>query len=125
LGSFAAAFKVNILLSSIIAILAGIFAAMGFGGGSFLIIYLTLFKCLPQTLSQGINLIFFIPISIVALILHQRRKLIVWKYAILFALIGILGAITGSFILNIISPYFLRKILGLMLLILGVTQVFK
>ena len=48
-------------LSSIAAILSGVFAAMGFGGGSIFIIYLTLFENLPQTLAQGINLIFFIP----------------------------------------------------------------
>lgn len=115
----------NLFTSSIIATLAGIFAAMGFGGGSFLIIYLTLFKNFPQTLSQGINLLFFIPISIVALILHQKRKLIVWKHAILFAIIGISGAIVGSFILNFISPYLLRKILGVMLLIIGTIQIIK
>ena len=114
----------SFILSSIVAILAGIFAAMGFGGGSFLIIYLTLFKNLPQTLSQGINLLFFIPISIVALILHQKRKLIVWKYAILFAIIGILGAMLGSFILNVINPYILRKLLGSFLLIIGIRQIF-
>lgn len=113
----------NIILSSIVAILAGIFAAMGLGGGSFLIIYLTIFKNFPQTLSQGINLLFFVPISIVALILHQKRQLIVWKYALLFAIIGILGAIVGNFILNIINPYLLRKILGAMLLLIGLKQI--
>lgn len=112
-------------MSSIIAILAGIFASMGLGGGSFLIIYLTLFKNLPQTLSQGINLMFFIPISIIALILHQKRKLIVWKYAILFAIIGIFGAIAGNLILNVINPYFLKKILGCFLLIIGIYQMVR
>ena len=112
-------------MSSIISILAGIFAAMGFGGGSFLIIYLTIFENLPQTLSQGINLMFFIPISIVALILHQKHKLIVWKYAILFAIIGILGAVIGSLILNIINPYLLKKMLGFLLLAIGLFQILK
>lgn len=125
MGSAAAALKVNIFASSIIAILSGIFAAMGLGGGSFLLIYLTLFKNLPQTLSQGINLLFFIPISIVALVLHQKRKLIVWKYAILFAIIGIFGAFIGNFILNIINPYLLRKMLGIVLLVIGFYQVVK
>ncbi|MBR1779667.1 MAG: sulfite exporter TauE/SafE family protein [Clostridia bacterium] len=115
----------NILISSTVAIFSGFLASMGFGGGSFLIIYLTLFKNVPQILSQGINLIFFIPISVVALALHHKRNLIVWKYAVTFAIIGILGALSGYFILDLIDPYILRKLLGLFLLIIGSIQIFR
>ena len=125
MGSLAAAFQLNIFMSSIVAIFAGIFASMGLGGGSFLIIYLTLFKHLPQTLSPGINLIFFIPISLIALIAHQKRKLIVWKYAILFSIIGMFGAVIGILMLNIINPYILKKILGCFLLAIGISQIIR
>ena len=46
----------DIIISFICALLAG----MGVGGGGILIIYLTLFKNLPQATAQGINLLFFV-----------------------------------------------------------------
>lgn len=42
-----------------VAFLAGMAAAMGLGGGSFLIIYLTVFAGVSQQAAQGINLVFF------------------------------------------------------------------
>ncbi len=104
------------------AILSGIFAAMGFGGGSVLIIYLTLFANVPQTLAQGINLIFFIPISTVALIAHHKRNLIDWKYALVFIVLGVSGAICGSIIVSFIDTKILIKIFGIFLLFMGVMQ---
>ena len=43
------------------AIASGILGAMGMGGGGILMIYLTVFAGLEQSLAQGINLLFFIP----------------------------------------------------------------
>ena len=40
---------------------AGALGAMGLGGGSVLILYLTLCAGLPQLQAQGINLTFFLP----------------------------------------------------------------
>ena len=49
-----------------IAILAGfgsaVLASMGMGGGSILILYLTLMAGVPQREAQGMNLLFFLPI---------------------------------------------------------------
>ncbi len=109
-------------LSSIAAILSGVFAAMGFGGGSIFIIYLTLFENLPQTLAQGINLIFFIPISITALIIHNKKNLVDWKYAIIFGILGICGAIVGSILVSFIDAKILSKIFGVFLLFMGLMQ---
>ena len=49
------------ILDIIAGIISGILGAMGFGGGGILILYLTLYKDMPQVVSQGINLLFFIP----------------------------------------------------------------
>lgn len=112
-------------VSSISAFVSGIFAAMGFGGGSILIICLTVFQNFPQHLAQGINLLFFIPIATTALIFHSIKKLIVWRYAIIFMFLGLLGAAIGSYLSMFINPFFLRKIFGVFLLFIGITQIFK
>lgn len=60
-----------------VAILAGfgsaVLASMGMGGGSILILYLTLIAGVPQREAQGVNLLFFLPIGAAALWLHWRQ----------------------------------------------------
>ena len=60
-----------------IAILAGfgsaVLASMGMGGGSILILYLTLMAGVPQREAQGMNLLFFLPIGAASLWLHWRQ----------------------------------------------------
>ena len=60
-------------------LLSGIIGGMGMGGGAVLIIYLSLFTDTKQLTAQGINLLFFIPIGILALIIYTVKKQIKWK----------------------------------------------
>ena len=63
-----------IIWNIIASFFAGILGAMGFGGGGVLIIYLTAILNIKQITSQGINLIFFIPSAIIALIIHILKR---------------------------------------------------
>ena len=58
---------------NITALLAGLFSgmlgSMGLGGGAVLIVYLSLFTEMGQLKSQGINLLFFVPIALIAVII--------------------------------------------------------
>ncbi len=47
---------------------------MGIGGGTILIPSLVFFTELNQKQAQGINLIVFIPVAIIALIIHFKEK---------------------------------------------------
>ena len=62
------------MLEIIIGILAGIFTGLGLGGGSVLILFLTLFLNLEQHIAQATNLLFFIPSALVCIILNTKRK---------------------------------------------------
>ena len=68
---------------NITALLAGLFSGiiggMGMGGGAVLIIYLSLFTDTPQLKAQGINLLFFIPVGLIAIIIYTLKKQIKWK----------------------------------------------
>ena len=58
----------------IIGIVSGMVAALGMGGGTILILLLGIFTELKQHIIQGSNLIFFIPTSIVAIIMNVKNK---------------------------------------------------
>ena len=51
----------------LIGIISGIVTGLGMGGGSILILFLTMFMNVSQHTAQAANLIFFIPTSISAI----------------------------------------------------------
>lgn len=114
----------NYIFSIISGILSGLLGSMGMGGGGILIICLTVFNNFPQQLAQGINLIFFIPIAIFSVIVYSFKKLIDWKTAISFAIFGILGSLIGVYVSSSINSNWLGKIFGILLLIMGIKELF-
>lgn len=105
------------------AALSGAAGAMGLGGGSVLLIYLTLMESLPQMQAQGINLIFFLPCAAVALVFHMKAGLIRGKLW-LPILTGLLGAAAGVWLSGAIGDAMLRKIFAGLVLVIGVKEVF-
>lgn len=112
----------NWILPAIISFFSAILGALGMGGGSILLIYLTAYADMEQLTSQGINLIFFIPVAIVALIIHARKKLVVWKATLAFVLIGLAGVFAGYKTAEALGSSWLSKLFGGFLLIIGVRE---
>lgn len=106
-------------------LLSGVIGAMGLGGGAVLIIYLTLFADIKQLQAQGINLLFFIPIAIVAVIIYTVKKQIKWKTVIRISICGILGTAVGWFFADVLGGDILTKIFGFMLILLGIREIFS
>lgn len=113
---------------NITALLAGLFSgmagAMGLGGGAVLIIYLNLLTETDSVRARGINLIFFIPISLLAVIIYAFRGEIKWKTVIPLALFGFLGAVGGILLTKFISSDIIGKIFGGLLIIMGIRETF-
>lgn len=103
----------------IVSFIAGAAAALGLGGGTFLIIYLTVFAGTAQSAAQGINLIFFIPSAAAAVWLHSRGGLVDWKKALPAAAAGVLSAALCSFAANNIDPVRMRRLFGAFILLAG------
>lgn len=100
-------------------IASGALGAMGFGGGGILILYLTLYKGVPHIKSQGINLLFFIPISAVALYKHNKNKLIEWKTSLKYIVGGIPGVLIGYKLTERLDDTIISKIFAVILIIVG------
>lgn len=101
---------------------SGIVGGMGMGGGTILIPILTIFLGFQQKSAQAINLMAFIPMSVVALIIHIKNKLVDFRVGIPIVLIGILFSALGSYLASIISNGLLQKIFAVFLLMVGVFQ---
>lgn len=113
------------IVLGLVSVLAGAFASMGLGGGMILLIYLIVFSHTDQLASQGINLMFFIPIALIAVIVHEKNKLIEWKIILPTVLSGIAGTLIGVFITDKLGSDMLSKLFAVFLIIIGIREVIK
>lgn len=113
------------LLLILTGLLSGIISGMGIGGGAILIPALTIFLAVSQQQAQNINLIYFIPTAIIALITHAKEKNIEKGFWFKIVIFGIIGAIAGSIIAIKIDAGILKKMFGVFLLIMGLVEFFK
>lgn len=113
------------MLIVLIGFLSGIVGGMGIGGGTILIPSLVFFIGTKQHLAQSVNLISFIPTSLVAIIIHLRNKRIETNVSIKLILAGCLGAIIGSLLAVQIDSQYLKRYFGIFLLLMGLYEMFS
>ncbi len=114
----------NSILVWIFSFLSGLVGSMGFGGGTVLIIYLSVFLSLNQLKSQGINLLFFIPCAIIAIIVYHKQKMIDRKKVLPLILTGLIGVALGNIVLSFIDTNLLSKFFGGFLILLALKEIF-
>ncbi len=109
----------------IIGIISGIVTSLGLGGGAILIIALTLFLGIEQRIAQSVNLIFFIPTAITAIILNSKRKIIKWKTAIPVIIASGISAGIGANLATQIETITLKRMFGGGLGIIAIYEIYS
>lgn len=94
------------------------------GGGTILILSLSLFIGIEQHIAQGTNLIFFIPTSISAIIINIKQKIIDFEIAVPITICGVIGALIGAKISNELNASTLKKYFGIFLLIITLWEIY-
>lgn len=113
------------MLGVIFGIIAGMVTGLGMGGGTVLILLLSLFMGLEQHIAQATNLVFFIPTSLAAIIMNLKQKNVDLKLATTISFFGVIGAIIGAIISNNISSDNLRKYFAIFILIIALHEVYE
>ena len=108
----------------LISIISGIISGLGQGGGSILILLLSVFMNIPQQTAQGTNLLFFVPTAIIATIANLRQKCIDLKMAITIGIAGIVGAIIGAKVSVNMNSDMLKKYFAIFLLCIAVYELY-
>ena len=114
----------EVMLLIVFGLVGGVLGGMGMGGGTLLIPLLTIGLNLTQQASQAINLLAFLPMSIVALIIHFKNKLVHAKIALPIAISGVLSSILGAFLANNLNSTSLRIWFGVFLVIVGILEIY-
>lgn len=112
------------LLSAAAGLLSGAIGAMGMGGGGVLLIFLTLFSGTEQLRAQGINLLFFLPCGLLAVLIYAAKKQIKPKPVLFMWLGGLPASAVGAFIARVADTSVLSKLFAIFLIVFGLFQLF-
>lgn len=108
----------------IIGIISGIITSIGMGGGTILIVALSVLQNIPQKMAQAANLFFFIPTSITAIALNIKNKNINYKVGCSIVIFGIIGSILGAMLSYKIDSRNLKKYFGIFLIIVTLHEIY-
>ena len=113
------------MIEIFIGLISGVVSGMGMGGGSILILLLSLFLGVEQHIAQATNLVFFIPTALVAIIINSKQKYIDYKTAIPVIVTGVSGAIVGSMVATKLDVAHLKKYFGYFLLTIAILEIYS
>ncbi len=97
----------------------GILSAWGVGGGTLLLLCMTLFLGVDQVEAQGINLLYFLPTALVSLVIHRKNGYLDTDVLRASAPLGTVFALAAAFVSTLADVTLLRKPFGLFLLCAG------
>ena len=115
----------NLIYLILSGLISGIIGGMGMGGGTLTIPILTIFLSYKQLQAQGVNLVSFLPMSVVALIIHFKNKLVDFKRTWLLAAVGSVFSLGGALIAVRLKNKILTKMFAIFLIVLGVWQLIE
>lgn len=110
------------MLVILFGIISGIITGLGMGGGTILILLLSLYLKLDQHIAQSINLFFFLPTSVSAILVNIKKKNIDYGIATKTIFFGIIGAIAGAIIAQKISSNMLKKYFAIFIFAIAIHE---
>lgn len=106
----------------IVGTLLGFLTGLGVGGGSLLILWLTLVLEMSQTAARGINLLFFLPSAAISCYLRWKQGSVTLKKILPAIFAGCAAAAVFSLISTRIDLEILKKLFGVLLLATGIRE---
>lgn len=114
----------TLILLPVFGFLIGLFVAiMGGGGGVFYVPVLTLLFGVPTQLAVATSLAAILPTTIIGAISHSRLGNVNVRIGVIFGVSGIIGALIGVHIANMLPSVLLKKIFGVFLFIMAIPMI--
>lgn len=112
------------IFSALAGLVTGVLSGFGIGGGTLLILWLTLVSGMDQLRAGGVNLLYFICCALPALWGHRKNGLIEKRAALWCILAGVPACIAAAFLAARIDVTLLRRAFGVFLLFIGCKELF-
>lgn len=111
-------FPVVLAVSTVLGFLAGI----GVGGGSLLILWLTLVLGMAHPEARVLNLLFFLPSAVVASIFRWKQGKLDFKKVLPAIIAGCIAAAACSLLSTRLDMELLKKLFGGLLILTGIRE---
>ena len=108
----------------IVGTLLGFLSGLGIGGGSLLILWLTMVLHMDPLTARSINLLFFLPSALVACALRIKQGNLKIKPLLPAMIAGCAAAAVFSWISTVLDVAILRKLFGIVLVAAGLRELF-
>ena len=102
----------------------GFLAGLGVGGGSLLILWLTMVLHTEYAVARSINLLFFIPTALIGCCFRYKQGVLDLKKILPAIIVGVISAALFSTISRYFATDILKQLFGVLLLFTGVRELF-
>lgn len=109
---------VNILVGTALGFLSG----LGVGGGSLLLLWMTLVLGADQSEARVMNLMFFVPCALIATLFRWKQSKPDWGITLRAVAAGLLGAVIGNVIGPRLDVELLKKAFGVLFILCGIRE---
>ena len=113
-------FPIAVAVGTVLGFLAG----LGIGGGSLLILWLTMVLGMEQTAARGINLLFFLPAAVICACFRCSQGKIPFRKILPAIISGCIAAAVFSYLSTLIDVTVLKKLFCGLLILTGLREVF-
>lgn len=113
-------FPVALGISTVLGFLAG----LGVGGGSLLILWLTLILDMPYEQAKFINLLFFLPAAVITSLFRKKQGKLPLHKIWPGILAGCIAALGGAFLSEYMDVSLPKKLFGILLIVTGIRELF-
>ncbi len=110
--------------SLIIGTVLGFLSGLGIGGGSLLILWLTVILGTDPQIARSINLLFFIPSAVIACFIRIKNKTLHIRPLLPAMAAGCAAAAVFSWISTVVDVEILKKLFGAVLIAAGLRELF-
>ena len=100
----------------------GFLAGLGVGGGSLLMLWLTLVLGLPHNIARSINLLFFIPTALISSLFRKKQGDLHFKNLLPAMVSATLAAAAGSLAAGYLNVSSIKKVFGALLIFAGIRE---
>ncbi len=112
-------------LSALVGAATGVLSGFGVGGGTLLLLWLTLVQGMDQFQAGGVSLIYFAACALPALWGHLRRGLVDRPTALWSIATGVPACVAASLAASQLEVSLLRRAFGIFLLAVGLREFFS
>ena len=109
-------------VTMVIGTVLGFLSGLGIGGGSLLILWLTIVVGTDPQTARSINLLFFLPSAVIACILRRKNGLPALRKLLPAILGGTAAAAAATWIASMTHPDILQKSFGMLLLLTALRE---